>query len=142
MAVIAVDPSAVWEVSLADDTGDEKTIFQLGLVDGALRDAIDDESLLYTVNRGAGPNGQSTATMNRKARARRIVRFGLRGWRSFRDGSGADVRFEREDIVVPGVGTRKGVTDACLERLDPAWILELADRIVEGNHISPDEKKS
>lgn len=141
MALIAVDPSAVREYSLAGDEGAEKTVFMLGLLDPALRAHLDDAGMSYSRDESGEPGAPAAIHLHRNERANAVVRFGVRGWRSFRDGEGHDIPFVREAVDVPGVGKRQGLTEECLARLAPEWVRELADAISDTNTISEEQKK-
>jgi len=142
MALIAVDLNAVREYSLACDTGDDKTVFLLGLLDAPLRAHVDDSSLSYSLNAAAPKDGPADVKMNMNARAIDVVRFGLRGWKNFKDAQGRDVPFDRVSQAVPGVGNRHVVSDISMRALKTEWIRELAGEITGDNTLADDEKKT
>lgn len=141
MALIAVDPNAVREYSIEGDEGTEKTVFLLGLLDPALRASVDDAGMSYSKDSSGDAGSPAAIHLHRNTRALDVVRFGLRGWRSFRDAEGADIPFSRVSVDVPGVGKRQAVSDDCMARLDMPWVREIADAITEANTIGEEQKK-
>lgn len=141
MALIAVDPNAVREYSLEGDEGTEKTVFSIGLLDPALRAHVDDAGMSYSRDRSGDANAPAAIHLHRNSRALDVVRFGLRGWRSFRDGEGKDIPFSRVSVDVPGIGKRQAVSDECMARLAIEWVRELADAITDTNTIGEEQKK-
>jgi hypothetical protein len=141
MALIAVDVNAVREYSLKADVGDDKTVFQIGLLDAPLRAHIEDKGLSYSVNATSPRDSPADVKMNLNQRALEVVRFGLRGWKNFKDSQGRDVQFDRVSQAVPGLGNRYVVSDVSLRALEMDWIKELAGEISGDNAIDEAEKK-
>ena len=141
MALIAVDVNAVREYSLKCDEGDDKTVFQIGTLDAPLRAHIEDKGTSYAVNASAPKDAPANVSMNMSGRSVEVVRFGLRGWRNFKDSSKKDVAFDRVSQAVPGIGNRNVASDVSLRALKMEWIKELAKEITGDNMIEAEEKK-
>ena len=136
--MIAVDPDEVRDYSLTKDTGESKVVFQLGVLDSLLRAYIDDK--YYEVTK----EDESVRLTDVQIHAKFVdfVRFGLRGWKNFRDRQGKEVEFAVEEIDVPGVGKRARVKDESLKRLTLGNILELGGQILAMSRVSNQEAKS
>lgn len=126
--VIAIDPSKTFDYVLLCDRAnppEEQTVFQLRVLsarelaeieDGAIRS--DREGKLEYLS------GSQTI---------RILNYGLRGWRNFRDAAGNEVPFRENN------GKPRGENWDCLL---PEWRRELANAITEQNRISETERKN
>ena len=142
--MIAVDPDEVRDYSLLKDTGG--TVFQLGVLDSLLRAFIDDK--YYEVTNVPTKDGEEKETTVKltdtqiHAKFVDFVRFGLRGWKNFKDRQGKEVEFAVEEIDVPGVGKRARVKDESLKRLTLGNILELGGQILAMSRVSSQEAKS
>jgi len=141
MALIAVDVNAVREYSLKCDDGDDKTVFQIGTLDAPLRAYIEDKGLSYSVNASAPKDAPANVSMNMNARSLEVVRFGLRGWKNFKDAQGREIQFDRVSQAVPGIGNRHVASDSSLRLLKMDWIKELGKEITGDNFIEAEEKK-
>ncbi len=139
--LVAVDATEVREYSLEADKEDTKTIFLLGSLDHALANAIEDDATSFQLN-AKGPDAPADVKVKSAARDFNTVRFGLRGWKSFLDKDGKDVKFDTFSINFRQVGNRSAVSDATMGRLKAEWIRELAKRIRGENSISPAEEKN
>ena len=122
----------------ADSKSDKPTVFRVGVLDTLLRVHIDDEHT--TLTRILTGTKLTDAEMHHKYLE--MVRFALRGWSNFKDLSGADVPFETEKFIVPKVGERLGMTDACLNRLDAVDVMSIGMQISKLNTVSRAERKN
>lgn len=127
---IALDPKQRFDYVLECDRAlpaDQQTTFELRGLTVAEEARIED-GLAQLVDGGFNMrSGQQKLG---------ILRLGLVGWRNFKSGDGAEVPFETIK------GHPQHVTDACLDRLDPDWRVELANAITERGKLTPAEKKS
>jgi hypothetical protein len=119
---------------LVSDRGDDPTIWLIGPIDAILWNAILDEATKFS----GESDGKNTASLqmqvNRNSRNAQLVRFGLRGWRNFKDSSGNQISFSTVSTSVPSVGNRQGLSDQMLDRIVP-YIAELADQIYKANSL-------
>jgi hypothetical protein len=126
---IALDPKATFEYVLEDDRQleqGEQTIFTLrGLT--VAEEAKVADSMISSIP------GQEELTFRSGTHQLTILRHGLRGWRNFLNGEGAEVPFETTK------GSPRQVTDECLDRLSPAHRQELVAAIMDRGTISEDE---
>jgi hypothetical protein len=136
MALIAINPDAVFEYSLVSDKGDDKTVFQLGTVDSFVRAYIDDSHLNIRKQDGE----YDDVAVHHKYLE--FVRFGLKGWKNFKDASGQEIPFQTEEFNVPRIGKRTIVSDASMKHLDLKWVIELGLSIITNNSLSKDESKN
>lgn len=141
MAIIALDVNATREFSLKADQGPDKTVFEIGLLDAPLRAYIEDKVMAFSVNPSGASSDPAAVNLNTNRRDIEVLKFGLRGWRNFRNLQGGDVKFERISESVPGVGNRYVVSGECLRYLDIEWIKEIAKAIIGDNFLTDDDKK-
>ena len=124
MKVIAFDVNEVCEYCLKDDT--EKSVtFSLGILDTYQWNYI--RSLL--------------AKENYALAAIELVRMGLKDWEGLKDRGDKPVQFEKESIVIPGVGKTEVITKKCLDAIRP-YIDELSVELVKINQISESDSKN
>lgn len=128
---IALTPRSKFDYVLVSDRElpqERRTVFHLRAMTHTERARLVDEYV----------RSHRPATLNLEA-----VRFGLVGWSNFRDAQGVDVAFttEPEPLRVLGQEMRPP-TDACLAALTTEDIAELANQIVEQNHITEGDRKN
>ena len=139
-ALTAIDTSYVSDYSLVVDT--EKSVsFQLGVIDSLLRAYLDDTHQVIKQN---GDNAKDSEIENTALHDKLVqfVRFGLKGWKGFKDKNGNAVEFITEEVNVPRVGKREAVTDECMKMLDLVWIIELGLKIVENSTVTEQDVKN
>ena len=136
MAIIAINPSAVNEYSLLSDTGQDKTVFQLGTIDSFVRAYIDDAHLNIKKEDGSFDD----VLINHKFLE--FVKFGLKGWKNLKDEAGQEVQFKSEELSLPRLGSRVVASDESLKYLDLKWIIELGLEIIAHNSLSKEESKN
>src|SRR5690348_12318379 len=127
--VVAVNPDFTFDYSLRGDASPEKTTFILGVVDSFARAHIDDTHSLVKQDDGTI---ESMAIANKYIG---FVKFGLKGWKNFKDADGKDVEFKTEEVSFPW-GKRTVVSDESIKKLDLSWIIELGLEILVHNKLS------
>lgn len=139
--LIAFDVNLVSEYVLAAEAKDPSpTVFLTGVLDSALAAYLIDSSGKFIVDNSTTPP-RADVKVNRSYRDREIVKFGLKGWRNFKQKDGSDASFLQAQVDVPGIGKRLALTDACLNQVKP-WISELARKIEEDNTVTKDDEKN
>lgn len=130
---IALNPRDTFDYVLECDRDlpeEQQTVFVLrGLT--VAQEAKVSDSMISTVA------GSDEIHMRAGSHALTILRMGLRGWRNFKDESGADVPFEEDKSRRP-----RGISDECLDRLHPAWRTELANAIDSHGRVTSEEGNS
>jgi hypothetical protein len=138
--VIAFDVKQVREYSLISDKGENRTIFQLGVIDARLSSFISDKGRTFSVGTG-GPEASAMVTVDMDQQNYNTVRYGLRGWSNFQNASGFDQKFATTEENVPGVGRRMAVTPECMDLIKP-FITELALEIRKDNTFAEQDSKN
>jgi len=128
--LIALDTTVVTEYTLKSDTGEPKTIFELGLFDSFIASRI--QTLIYNRGREIDKTGESDITDV----IFETVRHGLRGVKNL------GIEFESEEVNVPKIGPRRVVSDSFLRRLKIEWIVELYNAILSQNFLSEQDSKN
>jgi hypothetical protein len=126
---IALDPKATFEYVLTDDRAlpeDQRTVFVLrGLTVG--EEARVADAMIASIP------GQEELAFRSGTHQLTVLRYGLRGWRNFKDANGADIVFETSK------GSPRGVTDDCLDRLLPRHRQEIVAVILERGSVTEAE---
>ena len=129
---IAVDPRATFSYVLECDRElpqEQQTTWELrGLT------ALEEAKIADDLVRQGVADGEVRYSSG--SRVLTILRYGLRGVRGFFDASGAEVPFEETK------GHPRQVADAFLDKLQPAWRIELANAITERGRPSVQEGNS
>jgi hypothetical protein len=117
--------------------GQDATVFELGVLDVFLMGMIYDRA---TAISKADDDSLGFSTRVNQTNIE-TVRYGLRGWRNFRDKHGAEIPFE---TTVQRIANRKYqvVTDECLNRLGIRRIRELGQQIKEYSEVQAAEEKN
>lgn len=136
MSITAINPDAISEYSLISDTGEDKTIFQLGTIDSFVRAYVDDTHLNIKKEDGSFDD----VAIHHKYLE--FVKFGLKGWKNFKDASGQDIQFKSEEVSLPRLGKRAVASDESLKCLDLKWIIELGLEIIAHNSLSKADSKN
>ncbi len=134
--VIAIDINAIKEYSLKDDISDNKTIFLIGQIDSITRSYVDDENALYDFKDKDEPVKTKFNT-----KLIDIIRFGVKGWKNFKDVAGFDVEFKTEEKTFPIIGKRTVMSDESISRIPSKYILELSIEIITNNTLTEEDKK-
>jgi hypothetical protein len=138
MAIRALTLSTVKEYQSDLDPAkgtDEATVFVIGAIDAFASTYIADRTLVFS-DSGNGTREISQMKLNEVNLD--MVRFGLKGWRNFRDDSDNDVEFKTVDRVVLSKKYTV-VADECLARMDISLIRELANAIQSINMVTKEE---
>jgi hypothetical protein len=139
MSHIAIDPDAIRDFSFPEDV-DDPTIYQLGQIDSHLLAAIYDGQNVYFRN-DSGPEMPASFEIKANRRNLDLVKFGLKGWRNFKDSKGKDAEFDMQSYPVPKIGPRNGVSERCLRMLGRARINRLAAELSSDNILSGQERR-
>ena len=139
MAIIAININKVVPFSLLSDSGDNKTVFNLGVIDSLTRSYIDDQHLELRKKDNGDPKLEDIAIHDKYVQ---FVRFGLRGWENFKDAEGKDVPFETVEVVIPRLGKKTVVSEDCLKKLELMNIVELGIQILNINHVKAEDQKN
>lgn len=134
--ITAINKDAIFDYSLIEDLVEEKTIFQLGVIDAFARAYIDDT---HTIVKKEDGSIDDISITNKYIQ---FVKFGLRGWKNFKDSEGKEVIFQTEEKLFPHIGKRIIVTDECISKLDLRWIVEIGLEIINHNKLSIAESKN
>jgi hypothetical protein len=114
------------------------TVFLIGQLDVFLMGRIYDQASTLTRN---DENDEVGLKTNLNLTNIDAVRFGLRGWRNFRDKDGSDLPFATVKRRCNGRDYQV-VTDACLKFLGIQLVQELAHEIKTRSEVSQAEEKN
>lgn len=134
MAVRAVDPQATIEYSLKADTGEDRTVFVLGVMDARLRRYVMDHA-----SRLSGEGKQTETTFSAGTWAWLTVKYGLRGWRGLLNAAGGVLEEAFDQVPVHGK-SYQAVADRVLDVLPVDVLDELAGRISQLNTFGEGDK--
>jgi hypothetical protein len=142
MAITGLTLDETWEYKCADDDGDDPTWWILGVIDAVLLAKIEDKLMLFRVGgEQADEDGSTETKLKVNERNIEIVRYGLKGYRNFKDAEGKEIPFRTVSAVRSGRNV-KIVEDATIRRIPPNVLKELAEQILEGNALSEEEVKN
>jgi len=126
---IALDPKATFEYVLEDDQAlpkEEQTVFTLRGLTVAEEARVADSMI-------AGLPGQDELSFRSGTHQLTVLRYGLRGWSGFNDGTGNAVEF------LMTTTHPKQVKDTSLDRLLAKHRTELVNAILERGSVNEDE---
>jgi hypothetical protein len=126
---IALDPKATFEYVLEDDQvlpKEEQTVFTLRGLTVAEEARVADSMI-------AGLPGQDELSFRSGTHQLTVLRYGLRGWSGFSDGTGNAVEFQMTTTHP------KQVKDTSLDRLLAKHRTELVNAILERGSVNEDE---
>ena len=149
MGLIATDVSQTVEFSLASDQGDDRTVFMLRPLDmrerafvtgklekGTTIRGVDDKEDLIVERGVMTPESVVDGTIW-------AVRLGMCGWRNFLTAAGSPVEVQTETISIPGIGTRKVLTEECvLRNFVKVWVDEIGSEILTMSKLAPSQRKN
>lgn len=142
MALIAIDITETREyISEYDPEKNNKekaTVFELGVLSYRVESLIKDKYQYFTQEK---ESGDYRLGANINARAKDIVRFGLKGVKNFVDSNGKEVRFDTKSESLGGVNYSV-VTDGFLDKLGAKVVLELSEAILNENKLSEEGLKN
>lgn len=136
----AFDVNQIRRYSLKGDTGENPTVFLLGVIDSRLFYFLRDRSKSFGLNT-QGDDAPATINLELDQYSYKVVKYGLRGWENFEHADGSPVKFATRNESIPGVGPRTGLTDQALDFLKP-YIKELAEEILKDNEVSEQDEKN
>lgn len=139
MAVIAFDINAIREYTLKEDEGPDPTVFLIGRIDSVLRSHIMDSTAKFS--KASQASEQVDASVGVFERFYLLARFGVKGWKGFKDAAGNEIACELVSVPVPGVGNRQGLSERAMNMLQP-WLSELAFEVLEDNQLSSAQEKN
>ena len=117
------------------DTGDEKTIWSIGVIDAVMLAQIEDDLLQFKVKQ----DSEDTETkLNLNKRNLEVVKHGLKGVTGFKDDTGEDIKLKMTSAVRAGQNV-KLVHEQSLRLIPTAILKELAEKILEANNLTEDE---
>ena len=138
--ILALDSNESREFVSTLDNEETKTIFILGVLDNFVRAKIEDMTTRYSIPQNNSTEGTADIQINYNQRNLQLVRYGLKGWRNFKDAKGVDVIFET--IASAEFGKSYNIiSERTIKRLPRNLINELAVEILNDNQISIDDKK-
>ena len=129
---IALDPKQTFDYVLKaerDLPAEQQTVFELRGLTIAQETAIADAMM-------HGTAGSSDFGLRQGTTQLMSLRFGLRGWRNFKNADGVEVAFETQK------GAPRHVTDACLDYLSGPDRSEIANAITERHSVTAEEGNS
>lgn len=129
----AYDVTATREVTLKGDTEEPQTVFILGRLDVPLRDWITNTFFEYA--------GKEVKLKDPGTLFTALVRFGVKGWKDFKDAHGNDVPFDTVSVSVNGVGNRPGLSDKFLDYLQP-YMVELGTHVLNEMQLNEGQEKN
>lgn len=138
--VKAFDVTQTREYTLISDTGEDKTFFSLGVLDSQLHSFLIDKSRTFGISSSTGDSA-STVNVNVEMQNYDIVRFALKGWRSFKDKDGTDLKFVTVSHHTPFGRNYNVVSPVCMDYVKP-YIQELAREIIKDNTVTKEDEKS
>lgn len=114
------------------------TVFELGVLDVFLMGMIYDKSTSITRHEGSEDVGFQTRVNQTNIET---VRFGLKGWRNFKNATGDDIPFVTEKRFVNGREYLQAA-DACLNALGIRLIRELGQEIKAKSEVTGHDAKN
>lgn len=138
--IIAINSNESREYTSIHDADENKTIFILGVLDNFVRAKIEDMTTRYSIPNNSEANAQADIQINYNQRNLKLVQYGLKGWKNFKDDKGNDIEFNTTSVNEFGKSYNI-ISDKSLRRLPKNIILELAGQILEDNFITEESKK-
>ena len=129
----------VQEYSSVYDAGDEKTVFQLGMIDHVLLARIIDSNL--EVKQDENDDTNRKTVFRTEERNILFALCGLKGWSKFVDENGVEIPCEFEGGVILGIKTQI-VKKSCLTKLLYSVVQELGAAIGKLNRVGEIERKN
>lgn len=135
--VIAIDPKEEFDYVLKADRElpeEQQTVFKLRPLSHTQRTKLQD--MEYRWERGT-----DVISMPQGSMSHQILQCGLAGWTNLRDAEGNEIEFRTGKVVNVLGKNVSPVADACLDRLHPADLQELAQAIGEVQRVTVEEGK-
>ncbi len=128
------------EYTLPGDTEDPTT-FIIGILDSILKSKLKDLGMVYRYNPDAPKDSVAECHMNIGEQDLEFVRFGLRGFKNFKDKKGNDIQFKTTKRKIANT-EYDIVSDETLGHIPIEAITKLAKKIAEENVLSEKETKN
>ncbi len=128
-------------VSKLDPDKENPTVFQIGLLDPALRAEIDDDSSSYEMS-STNPNDKAMVKLNWNKRQIKAIKFGLKGLENFLDPQTqkpVELRFESN--LYAGK-MRECMPDRIIAMFSSELRTELSEVILNESKLSEGERKN
>lgn len=116
---------------------DEAVVFTLGAVDSRTMSAIMDKNIETRIDK----EGDTMYKPNQMTTAYMLVRFGLKGFKNWKDHDNSDVKFETESANVFGKNY-KLVKESIISAFPPELITELSGEIYGFNSLEDEDVKN
>jgi len=142
MAIKPISLGSTVEYTLKKDRdSDNPTIFIIGVLDSLSRTKIEDLSMVYRYNPDAPKDSIMESKLNVAEQDFEYVRFGLKGFKNFKDSKGADTPFS---TTKKNIGDKEYivVSDDTLKYIPRYVLRELAGIIARENVESEQERKN
>ena len=136
----AINVGETFEFTLKSDKKDP-TIFILGILDSIIKTKLTDLGMVYKYNPDAPKDSVAEARMNIAEQDLQFVRFGLKGFKNFKDKKGNDIPFKTVKQTLSNT-EYDVVSDDTLKLIPRFAIRELAEKIAEENKLTEAERKN
>jgi len=128
------------EYVLKGDTEDSTT-WTIGILDSLVKTRLTDIGMVYKYNPEAPGDSLAESHMNIAEQDLEFVKFGLKGFKNFKQANGSEVAFKTEKKVLGNI-EYDVVSDDTLKFIPRMAITELAKKIAEENVITEAEEKN
>ena len=136
----AINIGETFEYSLKGDKKDP-TIFILGILDSLIKTRLTDLGMVYKYNPEAPKDSFAEARMNIAEQDLEFVRFGLKGFKNFKDKKGDDIQFKTTKRTLANT-EYEVVSDDTIKLIPRFAITELAQKIAEENKLTGPQRKN
>jgi len=119
----------------------DPTIWIIGILDSLVKTRLADLGTIYRYNPEAPKDSVAETRMNIAEQDFEFVKFGLKGFKNFKDAKGSEIAFKTEKKTL-GNTEYDVVSDETIKYIPRIAITEIAKKIAEENIISEDEEKN
>ena len=119
----------------------DPTIWIIGILDSLVKTRLADLGTIYRYNPEAPKDSVAETRMNIAEQDFEFVKFGLKGFKNFKDTKGSEIVLKTEKKTI-GNTEYDIVSEDTLKVIPRAAITELAKKIAEENLFSEDEEKN
>ena len=124
-----------------EDDKTNPTTWILGILDSLIKTRLTDLGMVYKYNSEAPKDSVAESHMNIAEQDFEFVKFGLKGFKNFKDTKGSEIVLKTEKKTI-GNTEYDIVSEDTLKVIPRAAITELAKKIAEENLFSEDEEKN
>ena len=117
------------------------TTWLIGVLDSLVKTRLTDLGMVYKYNPEAPADSVAETHMNIAEQEFEFVKFGLKGFKNFKQANGSEVKYLTEKRVL-GNTTYDVVSDETIKFIPRKAITELARKIQEENIVSEAEEKN